>query len=61
MTERQWVDTSPASALAVCSCGWRELRYTKADAWAAASAHAIHAHYGDNSRTTSRMVNRHTR
>lgn len=59
MTERQWVDYSTTSCLAVCSCGWRELRTSKPDAWAAAAAHAIHAHYGDNSRTTSRMRSRH--
>lgn len=59
MTERQWVDYSTTSSLAVCSCGWRQLCDSKRTAWDASSAHAKHAHPGDNSPTTERMRLRH--
>ena len=55
MTERQWVDKSTCSHLAVCSCGWRQLVSDTPSGWRAARAHAQHAHRGDNSPTTERM------
>lgn len=40
------VDKSSHSVLAVCDCGWRELRPTPARAWTALARH-VKASHGD--------------
>ena len=48
MVERQRVDMSGTTALAVCSCGWRCLMGTRSSAQAQAHQHAMACHMGDN-------------
>jgi hypothetical protein len=48
MGHSQRVDKSPSSSLALCSCGWRSMGSNYASASAAARAHAIHAHSGED-------------
>lgn len=59
MTERQTVEATPSSALAICSCGWRDINASKSSAWASAYAHAQRAHQGDNTRHAEEMVRRY--
>jgi hypothetical protein len=54
MTTRQWVDQGDRTTLALCSCGWRELRTTRSDAWAAAHTHTQIAHPGETEYTAHR-------
>lgn len=50
MPERQSVESTRSSSLAMCSCGWRTIFNDPGPAWAAAAAHGLHAHPGDNTR-----------
>lgn len=38
------LDHSHTTTLALCPCGWRAARWTKADAWTAAETHCREAH-----------------
>jgi hypothetical protein len=39
MGRRGWLDKSPSSMLAVCSCGWREAATSAAGGWAKIAEH----------------------
>jgi hypothetical protein len=52
---RQRVDASAATALSMCTCGWREMRATRADAWGAAHAHCREQHPGETEYTAHRL------
>ena len=41
---RQWVDVSQAVALALCSCGWRDMRSDHMNARAAITMHVRNCH-----------------
>jgi len=55
MTYRQTVDVSTNTALGMCSCGWREIRATRAAAWGAAHAHVQAQHPGETEYTAHRL------
>jgi hypothetical protein len=42
--DRQYLDRSPCSVLAVCTCGWRELAFNDVTAWMLAVHHAQYVH-----------------
>jgi hypothetical protein len=59
MTERQSVDVSAVSVVAVCTCGWREVTTTRGAAWVRAHSHDRSQHAGDVNPHTQRQAWRH--
>ena len=59
---RQWVDVSQALALALCSCGWRDMRSNHMGARAAITEHVRNCHpehLASAMRAEQRMRSRH--
>jgi hypothetical protein len=59
MTHRQTVDATRSSALAVCTCGWRQMTSDTGIAWQIAHRHALAIHPGDDDGTSRRRAADH--
>ncbi len=51
----QWVDVSLHTALAGCSCGYRDIQTTRRAAWATLHQHVLRAHPGESQYVIDRL------
>jgi hypothetical protein len=57
--ERQSVEASASSCLAICSCGWRDITTSRRSAWLLNLTHARRAHPLQDNRNTELQARRH--